>query len=82
MKPMFQALTYPDSLPDQQAILTSEQAKALERVMAGLAERGSPRLRSDLGEVWETLQVERFVGWDVHDAWRELDAGQAVPERH
>jgi len=71
--PLFQALTYPDSVPDQQAILTSEQAQVLEAVMAGLAERGSPRLRSDLGGVRKTLQVERFVGWDVRHAWRELD---------
>jgi len=73
--PLFQVLTYPDSMPDQQAILTFEQVKALEGVMAGLADRGSSRLRSDLGRVKETLQVERFVGWDVRDAWRELNAG-------
>jgi subtilisin family serine protease len=74
--PLFQALTHPDSVPDQQAILTFEQAQALEAVMAGLADRGSAQLRSDLGEVRDMLQVERFVGWDVRHAWRELDAGQ------
>ncbi len=74
--PLFQALTYPDSIPDQQAILTLEQAKALEAVMTGLAERGGSRLGSDLSEVQETLQVERFVGWDVRDAWRELNTGR------
>ncbi|WP_376792868.1 S8 family peptidase [Thermoflexus sp.] len=72
--PLFQALTYPDSTPDQQAILTSEQAEVLENVITGLMDRGSSQLRSDLAEVQETLQVRRFIGWDVRDAWRELNA--------
>lgn len=74
--PLFQALTYPDSIPDQQAILTSEQAEVLESVITGLTDRGSSQLRSDLAEVQETLQVRRFTGWDVRDAWRELNAGR------
>lgn len=72
--PLFQALTYPDSIPDKQAILTSEQAEVLEGVIAGLMDRGSSQLRSDLAEVQQTLQIRRFVGWDVRDAWRELNA--------
>lgn len=72
--PLLQALTYPDSIPDRQAILTSEQAEVLESIITGLTDRGSSQLRSDLAEVQETLQIRRFVGWDVRDAWRELNA--------
>ncbi|MCS6880465.1 MAG: S8 family peptidase [Chloroflexaceae bacterium] len=71
--PLFQALTYPDFIPDQQAILTFEQAEVLESVITGLADRGSSQLRSDLAEVQETLRVRGFIGWDVRDAWRELN---------
>jgi len=72
--PLIQALTYPDSIPDQQAILTSEHAEVLESVITGLMDRGSSQLRSDLAEVQKTLQVRRFIGWDIRDAWRELNA--------
>lgn len=72
--PLFQTLTYPDDVVGEQAILTSAQAEALEAVIDGLSDRGSSVLRSDLREVEETLQVRRFVGWDIRDAWRELNS--------
>lgn len=70
--PLFQAVTYPNSVPDQEAILTSEKADAFQAVIAGLAARGSPGLQADLDEVQRTLEIGRFVGSDVRDAWRQL----------
>lgn len=70
--PLIQALTNPDSVG--QAVLTLEHVEAAEAIIAGLADRGSPQLRTDLEETRQVLEVGgRFVGLDVREAWSELN---------
>jgi subtilisin family serine protease len=76
--PLFRALTDLEPSPPKTVILTDEHAEALEAVVTALASRGHPQLRDDLNEIRRTLQIRRFVGWDVYDAWRTLNAEHAA----
>jgi subtilisin family serine protease len=72
--PLFAALVDPEASPPREAVLTLGHAQALEVVVAGLAERGSQQMASDLARVRTAMQVERFTGLDIREAWQELNS--------
>ncbi len=70
--PLIRALTNPDSVG--QTVLTLEHVKAAETVIAGLAARGGPELRTDLDKEREYLEIaQRLIGADIREAWHELN---------
>ena len=71
--PLFEALVFPDSIPSGQALLSSQQAEALELVISSIAAHGSPQLVSDLAQVQAEIEIRRFIGWDIRDAWEALN---------
>ncbi len=61
------------------AHLTAAQIDLAERIVQRIAERGSPTLETELRNAWNRANPTRFAGWDVRDAWAQLQAEAAIP---